>query len=175
MPARATHQGGSVQYEDTLGVDGDSGVSILGFRNDADAVMSTADLSHSRISVDDVGRMKVAVGAIAQGAAYVDAAAANVHEPAINTAAVVTYAAGGGTVRHFISGVAWSYDGVPTAGVLTITDGGATVFTTDITAGGPGFQDFAPVLRFGADSAVVVTLGAAVVTGIVSVKGHWSA
>jgi hypothetical protein len=55
---RASHQGGSVQYEDTLGVDGDSGVSILAFRNDDDVVMTTADLSHTRVSADDRGRLK---------------------------------------------------------------------------------------------------------------------
>jgi len=59
MP-RVTHQGGSVQYEDTVGVDGDSGVSILGFRNDADALMATADLSHTRLSADASGRLKLA-------------------------------------------------------------------------------------------------------------------
>ena len=59
MVGRATHQGGSVQHEDTLGVDGDDGVSILAFRNDAEAPMATADLSHTRVSADDTGRLNV--------------------------------------------------------------------------------------------------------------------
>jgi len=56
MPG-VSHQGTPVQYEDTLGVDGDAGVQLLGFRNDAEAVITTADLSHSRVSVDDTGRL----------------------------------------------------------------------------------------------------------------------
>jgi hypothetical protein len=60
MPG-VSHQGGSVQYEDTVGVDGDSGVSILGFRNDSDAQMATADLSHTRLSTDEFGRLKILV------------------------------------------------------------------------------------------------------------------
>ena len=177
MPGRASHQGTPVQHEDELHASGDSGVMMLGVRNDTRASICNADGDYTPPSFDDAGAMLVNMTGAYAGAAYVDAAAANVHEPAVNTAAVVTYAAGGGSVRHFISGVAWSYNAAPTAGVLTITDGGTTVFTTDVTAGGPGFQDFAPVLRFGADSAVVVTLAAAgaAVTGIVSVKGHWSA
>ncbi len=105
-------------------------------------------------------------------------AAANVHEPAANTAAVITYAAGGGGVSHVISGVAWSYDAVPTAGSLTIEDGlGTTIFVVSITAAGAGFFMFAPRLLGTAATALVVTLaaGGAAVTGKVSVMGHWTA
>ena len=56
MPG-VSRQGASVQYEDTVGVDGDAGVSILGFRNDADAQLATADLSHTRLSTDEFGRL----------------------------------------------------------------------------------------------------------------------
>lgn len=192
MPGRPTHQGGSVQYEDTVGVDGDSGVSILAFRNDAEAQLATADLSHVRVSADLTGRVNVnanlqvgdadaAAGnpvpvTTTPGDTYVDAAAADVHEPAVNTAAVVTLAAGGGGVRHFITGVAWSYDAAPTAGSLTITDGGATVFKVDITNAGPGFFDWCPPMRCTANSAVVATLAAAgaAVSGIVSLKGKFT-
>jgi len=60
-PGGSTHQGGSVQYEDTVGVDGDAGVSILGFRNDSDAQLATVNLSHTRLSTDEFGRLKILV------------------------------------------------------------------------------------------------------------------
>ena len=59
-PGGVAHQGGSVQYEDAVGVDGDSGVSILGFRNDVPEQLATADLSHTRLSTDEFGRLKLA-------------------------------------------------------------------------------------------------------------------
>ena len=73
MPARAAHQGGSVQYEDTLGVDGDSGVSILAFRNDVPEQLATADLSHTRLSADEFGRLSTNAN-LQIGDADVDAA-----------------------------------------------------------------------------------------------------
>jgi len=60
MPG-VSHQGGSVQYEDRVGVDGDAGVSILGFRNDVPEQLATADLSHTRLSTDEFGRLKILV------------------------------------------------------------------------------------------------------------------
>ena len=108
----------------------------------------------------------------------VDAAAANIHAPAVNTAAVVTYGAVA-TQRHYITGVAWSYyGGIPTGGNLTITDAGAAVFNVDINEEGPGFFTFPVTLRSGAvNQALVTTLtaGGAAVTGKLSMLGHWSA
>jgi hypothetical protein len=97
-------------------------------------------------------------------------ATGNVHEPAANTAAVVTLAAPGAGVSHCLALVAWSYDGDPTSGSLTITDGGSTVFKVDITSGGPGFFMFTPPLKGTANAAVVATLaaGGGTVSGIVS-------
>ena len=97
-------------------------------------------------------------------------AAANVHEPAANTAAVVTKAAAGAGVANVLALVAWSYDGDPTAGSLTIADGASTVFKVDITAGGPGFFAFSPPLKGTANTALVATLaaGGSGVSGIVS-------
>lgn len=97
-------------------------------------------------------------------------ATTNVHAPASNTAAVITYTAR--TSAHAISGIAWSYDAAPTGGNLKIENGaGTTVFTIAITAAGPGFIPF-PQPRFGSpNTALIVTLaaGGAGVTGKVNV------
>lgn len=89
------------------------------------------------------------------------------------TAAVVTYTAVNG--RHAISGVAWSYSAAPTGGSLIIADGAGTVFSIAITAAGPGYIPFTPVLRGTTNTALVVTLasGAGAVVGKVNVMGHW--
>lgn len=105
------------------------------------------------------------------------AAAADVHEPASNTAAVVTYAAGGAGVYHVIGGVCWSYSGVPTGGNLKITDDGATVFSIDIVAAGPGAIVLPrPKKNAVANKALVITLtaGGSGVTGKLSITSHWT-
>ena len=57
------------------------------------------------------------------------ASTGHVHEPAANTAAVVTLAAGGAGVSNALGMIAWSYDADPTGGELKIEDGaGSTVF-----------------------------------------------
>jgi hypothetical protein len=78
--------------------------------------------------------------------------------PASNTAAVVTLAAVDAFTRHLIHRVAWSYNGDPTGGRLTISDGGTTFFDVDITKSGPGSLHFSTPCGF--NSAVVVTLAA---------------
>lgn len=89
------------------------------------------------------------------------AATTNVHAPSSNTAAVITYAAGGAGVSHTISAIAWSYSAAPTAGNLKIEDGsGTTVFSVDVTAAGPGFIPFARPLKGTANTAMIVTLAA---------------
>jgi hypothetical protein len=102
------------------------------------------------------------------------AAAANVHAPAANTAAVVTYSAAGTGLSHSLSGVAWSYSGDPTGGNLKIEDGsGTTVFSVDVTSKGPGFFLFPEPLRGAANTALIVTLaaGGSGVSGKVNVLG----
>lgn len=105
------------------------------------------------------------------------AAAADVHAPAVNTAAVVTYAASAGQA-HVIGGIAWSYNAAPTGGNLKVEDvSGTTVFSIDITSAGPGFIPFARPKRSAAqNTALIVTLAAAgaAVTGKVSVLSHWT-
>ena len=107
--------------------------------------------------------------------AIVAAAAADVHEPASNTAAIVTYAAVAGK-RHVITGVYWSYDITPTAATLTIEDGsGTTIFVISISNPGPGYILF-PMAKAGSiNTAMIITLtaGGASVTGKLSVMNHW--
>jgi hypothetical protein len=99
----------------------------------------------------------------------------DVHEPAANTAAVITYTADAAR-QHVVSGLAWSYSGAPTGGSLKIEDGaGNTVFAVGVTAAGPGTILF-PIPKAGTvNRALVVTLaaGGAGVTGKVSVLNHW--
>ncbi len=109
--------------------------------------------------------------------AAVAGAAADIHAPAANNAAVVTYAAVAG-VRHAISGIAWSYSAAPTNGGLTIQDvSGTTVFTIDITAAGPGVIIFPRAKKSAAvNTALIVTLaaGGGGISGKVSVLNHWT-
>lgn len=98
------------------------------------------------------------------------AAAGNVHEPAADTAAVVTKAAAGAGISNVVALAAWSYDDAPTAGSLIIADGATTVFKVDITTKGAGFIPFSPPMKGTANTALVATLaaGGAGVSGIVS-------
>ena len=95
----------------------------------------------------------------------------NKHEPAADTIAIVTKAAGGAGISNVLAMVAWSYDGDPTAGSLTVKEASTTVFKVDITAAGPGFFQFIPPLKGAANTAISATLsaGGAGVSGIVNV------
>lgn len=100
----------------------------------------------------------------------------DVSVPAANTAAVVTYAAVSGR-KHIITGIAWSYNAVPTNGNLKVEDvSGTTVFSMDITAAGPGVITFPqPKCSVAANTAMIVTLaaGGALVTGKLSILNHY--
>jgi hypothetical protein len=115
-----------------------------------------------------------AIGTVSQ--TPVACAAVDVHAPAVNTAAVVTYA-GDPAQKHVISGIAWSYTGgTPVGGSLQITDGGAVVFIVDIDKSGPGGYEFPrPKMGMATNSAMVITLAAAGagITGKVSIENHW--
>ena len=104
-----------------------------------------------------------------------DAATDDVHVPAANVAAIVSYPATP-TVYHILSGFAWSYDAAPTGGNVIIVMNGSTVFDLDVTVAGPGFFLFDPPKRFGVGDAVSVTLaaGGLGIQGKVSVLGHWT-
>ncbi len=113
----------------------------------------------------------LATNSIAMSLPAVPAVAADVHAPAAATAAVVTYAATVGK-KHYIHSITWSYSAAPTGGNLKIEDvSGTTVFTTDITASGPGQLTFhRPIVSSAANTAMIVTLasGAGAVVGKLS-------
>jgi len=98
------------------------------------------------------------------------------HQPAANTAAVVTLTA---PSNHppgsawIMGGLAWSYDDNPTGGNLSITNGGTTAFSIDITRGGAGIIVYQQPQRADDGAEVVVTLaaGGAGITGKVNVLG----
>lgn len=100
----------------------------------------------------------------------------DVHEPAANTDAVITYAAVGG-MQHVIGGIGWSYSAGPGLDdTITVEDGaGNIVFRQYVTAGGPGSIFFDPAKRGSTGRAMIVTLTAAGagVTGKVSILNHW--
>ena len=104
-------------------------------------------------------------------------ASGDVHEPAANTAAIVTYAAVAG-VKHIITGIAWSYAGGIPSGSLKVEDvSGTTVFVMGITEEGAGVITFPrPKKAAAVNTAMIVTLAAAgaAVTGKVSVLNHWT-
>lgn len=129
------------------------------------------------IELDDEGNLYVTGGAGATiGVTPAVGVAGDGHAPAVNTAAVVTYAAVAGQ-RHYITGVAWSYyGGIPTGGNLQITDAGAVVFDIDINEEGPGFFVFpSPKVSALVNTAMVITLtaGGAAIAGKISILNHW--
>lgn len=87
-------------------------------------------------------------------------AAADVHAPSSNTAAVVTYAAVPDYAHHVYE-VAWSYTGgTVSGGNLKIEDGGFTIFSMDIDARGQGQVAFARPKQGTPNLAMTITLAA---------------
>lgn len=102
-------------------------------------------------------------------------AAADVHAPAANTAAVVTYAADATPRSHIITGIAWSYyGGIPVGGNLQVTDGATVIFNIDIHEEGPGAIEFPRPKKGANNTAMAITLaaGGAGVTGKLSILNH---
>lgn len=90
-------------------------------------------------------------------------------KPAAATDAVATLAASTTGESWSIEAIAYSYSATPTGGMLIIAWGSES-WTLYISAGGPGFLNFAGApMRFPADTAVTVTLksGAGAVLGSV--------
>lgn len=110
--------------------------------------------------------------------AYRDAvsgATGDVHVPAANTAAVVTYAALDAAKAHVIDQIFWSYSAAPTGGTLKVEDvAGTVVFGPHhITAAGPDSLTFDPPLRSAiGGTAMIVTLaaGGAGITGVLTCR-----
>lgn len=78
---------------------------------------------------------------------------------AANTSVALTFAALADRC-HVIFRIDWSYDGSPTGGSLTITDGGTDMLVLAITAAGPDSIEFDPPKKAKLNSAVVITLAA---------------
>ncbi len=98
----------------------------------------------------------------------------DIHEPASNTTAVITYSAVA-SIQHIISDVFFSYSDDPTGGGLTIEDGANTIFSIGIAHGGAGFIPLIPPKKGTANTNLVITLaaGGAGITGKLSVT-HWT-
>lgn len=135
----------------------------------------------NNLSIKDGGGTSKTIRSIDNGTYHVPqhgrapqaAATGNVHQPASNTAAVVTKAAAGAGVYYCLAGVYWSYDAAPTGGSVKVEDGsGNVVFIVSITAAGPGSMLFNPPLRGTGNTALIITLaaGGSGVTG--KVNGH---
>jgi hypothetical protein len=109
--------------------------------------------------------------------APITVAAADIHAPGSNTAAVVTYAAAAAGISHVITGIDVAYDVAPAAAkLLTITDGGTVIYSTFLTVAGVAHLPFPHPKKGAAASAMVITLaaGGSGVTGVVSVLNHWT-
>lgn len=82
------------------------------------------------------------------------------HNPAANTAAVVTVA-GSASNTHRLHRIDWGYDANPAGGSVQVSVGGSVVWgPIPITTGGPGFQDFRAPIEGDLNEALVVTLAA---------------
>lgn len=94
-----------------------------------------------------------------------------VHEPAVNTVAQIVLAAPGSGVSHVLGMVAWSYDGIPVAGSLTVEDDTGDLFKIDVDESGPGYFAWIPGVMAAANDAVTVTLtaGGAGISGVVNI------
>lgn len=159
----------------SVSADGDA-VRAWFLRNGAQATVLTA--AGALVGGDAANGLDVDVtrvgGTVATRETAQAAGTGNIHAPASNTAAVITYAADA-SYKHTIGGVAWSYDAAPTGGSLTITSNGSTIFKVNITAAGPGFIPFNPPLQNAAvNQALVITLaaGGSGITGIVNALGY---
>jgi hypothetical protein len=100
---------------------------------------------------------------------------ADLHAPAANTDAVVTYAAPGVGLAHAIDGLAYSATGTIAAAVaLTVKDGTDVVVSLVVGATGVQVIPFPGGLRASANAALVLTLPAlgASGTGRMNALGH---
>ena len=84
------------------------------------------------------------------------------HQPAANTAAIVTLAADSEQC-HVITSITFGYNATPTAGSVVVTAGGVTIFSVPVVAAGPGQIQFPYGLHNDSalNEAVVITLAAA--------------
>lgn len=92
------------------------------------------------------------------------------------SAATVTLASPGATLRWAFTGIFFSYDSAPTGGQVTLSVNGVAMIDFYVTSAGPGFIPFERPMIAGANQAV--TLVAAGGGGSVKVKcgflGAWT-
>lgn len=136
---------------------------VRAFATDGSTAVNVADATSSSIRV-------------LQAPNSVTVAANNTGTASSNTNVTLTYTAAGAGIRYVLSGIAWSYNGTPTAGRLIIKNNGSsgtTVFDIDITAAGPGFIPFNPPKLFGSNVDVFIELfaGGSGVVGKLNVLG----
>lgn len=102
-------------------------------------------------------------------------AVGDVSAPDANVVASITYPAPGTGLYNVLTGVAWSYDGVPAGGRLQIYDGATSIFDLDVTAQGVDSVSFAPPKVGSHNTAMTITLsaGGVGVSGKLSILGRW--
>jgi hypothetical protein len=179
----------AIKAEDAAHTSGDKGLMLLAVRKDVAAALAGTDLDFIPLTVDSTGRLRIAALPANSGTDIGDvdvasivpidrraipSVAGDLHAPADNTSAVVTYAAGA-TTKHYLHDVFWAYDSTLTAvGTLAISDAGTVVFgPLPITQSGPGFLHFdAPIVSSAVNGTMVVTLttGGATVQGVLSCR-----
>lgn len=124
---------------------------------------------YTAVGVDSAGRLL----ASPQQPTLQDSA--DLHAPAANTGAVVTYAAPGLGLAHAIDGLLYSATGTIAAAVVaSVKDGTTVVLSWGVGGTGPQQLNFPSGLRTSADAAMVLTLPAlgASGTGTMAAIGH---
>lgn len=126
---------------------------------------SRAILSAVSGTAEDAALASDLTGVVVAGAASLSASQpasdALSNAPAVNTNAVITYAAVPGQ-RHRLTGLGFSYNAAPTGGRLTVVDGATTRVDIDLTSAGYTDLTLPPGGIFGAvNTALVITLAAA--------------
>ena len=94
--------------------------------------------------------------------------AAQCHEPAANTAAVITLT-GRPSMRWLIRTLGWSYSAAPTGGRIQVAVDGVVLLAFTITAAGPGALPLEYLAPDGATVVITVSAGGGVITCIANV------
>ena len=159
----AAHVG---KAEDAAASSGDTGVFVLGVRNDTLATATTStDADYSQLSVDSLGRLittHAPHGIMVHGNAS-----------ATGTSDTSLVAAGGASIKNYITDILAANTGASTT-LLTIKDGsgGSTLLTTIVPAGGGSNIQLKTPIVGSANTAIYFACGAASTTVYVSAHGY---